>query len=258
MNVIILCAGYATRMYPLTENFPKSLLPVAGKPVIDYLMEQLSVLEKIEGIHLVTNAIFYDSFEEWSKPWLEILEKKNIKLWLYDDGSTSNENRLGAAADLEFVLEKIAVNSPFLVVAGDNIFLFEIASFWEKFLEKNCHCVMALPENDPDKLKKTGVLELDEKNRIIKLHEKPKNPPSEFTCPPIYFFQPSAKKYLQKYLNDDEAKDAPGYFVNYLSQKEEVKAFVTDASRLDIGSIESYHAADEFIITQKSQGRNNI
>jgi len=253
MNAIILCAGYATRMYPLTENFPKSLLPVAGKPVIDYLMEQLLALEKIEGIHLVTNAIFYDFFEEWSEHWQKFLEKKNVSLQLYDDGSTSNENRLGAAADLDLVLEKLTINSPFFVVAGDNIFLFKTAFFWEKFLEKNCHYVMALPETDPDKLRKTGVLELDENNRIIKLHEKPENPPSELTCPPLYFFQPSAKKHLQEYLHDDEAKDAPGHFVNYLCQKEEVKAFVTEASRLDIGSIESYHAAEEKMSKFKAQ-----
>ena len=249
MNIIILCTGYATRMYPLTKEFPKSLLHVADKPVIDYLMEQFSDFENIDKIHVVTNSVFFDVFNEWSKTWQDKLKTKDIELQVYDDRSSTNENRLGATGALELVLEKINIDSPFLVVAGDNIFQFEIASFWKQFLEKDCHCVMGLPETDLSKLRKTGVIELGENNKIIKMHEKPENPPSELTCPPLYFFQPSAKKHLQEYLKSEGAKDAPGYFLNYLCQKEEVQAFVTDSSRLDIGSIESYKAADELMRT---------
>ena len=244
MIAAILCAGYATRMYPLTEDFPKPLLPVAGKPVIDYLFDQLQTLPSIESTHVVTNAKFFSHFQNHQTRWEDWLQ---IPIKLYNDGSTNNSNRLGAAADLQLILKHAKPSAPLLVSAGDNIYRFHLAPVVNRFLKQNRHMIVALPENEQHKLQKTGVLELGADNQVLKLHEKPKKPPSNWFCPPLYFLQPSAAQILEKYLQSSENHDAPGHFLAYLCQCERVMAITQKAQRLDIGDIESYHRADDLL-----------
>jgi glucose-1-phosphate thymidylyltransferase len=249
---VLLCAGYATRMYPLTADFPKPLLPVAGKPVIDYLMEQIIDLSEIKRIHVVTNAKFVEHFNAWQAKWRSAMASKKITLDIHNDGSTDNANRLGAAADLRFVFKQIAEPSKVLVSGGDNIFRFRLEPLWRDFLIGPRHYVVALPETNANQLIKTGVLALGKENRVLRLHEKPKHPVSRWFCPPLYFLQPTVWPRLDEFLQTSKNDDAPGYFIDFLSRKEKVYAFKVNASRLDIGSIDSYREAQEALIKQQT------
>lgn len=239
MIAVLLCAGYATRMYPLTEHFPKPLLPVAGTPVLEYLLAQLLRLDGLQRIHIVTNHRFISHFEQWQRA-----HSSPLPLILHDDGSTSNHNRRGALADLMLALNAEPQPCRTVVAAGDNIFLFDLAPLWHTFLAHHDHAVAALHEPDTDKLRHTGVLELTGDNRVVRLHEKPADPPTHYACPPLYFFQPSLWPRLAAFLNDPQNnRDAPGYFIDYLCHHEPVRALNTNGTRLDIGSLASYHAA---------------
>jgi len=247
MIAILLCAGYATRMGALTENFPKSLLEVAslldvaGKPVIDYLMDQIVTFPGLDSVHVVTNDKYYEHFNKWQKDWNSQL---NIKL--YNDGSTTNENRLGSIRDLQYVLNRVEPQKVF-VSASDNIFRFDLSPFWKVFENNKHHYVIALHETNKEKLKRTGVLELDNYNLVKRLHEKPKNPQFEWACPPAYFYQASAFPLLDEYIKLKDKHDAPGHFVDFLCQKEKVYAFKLNASRLDIGDLETYKEANKIL-----------
>jgi len=227
-------------MYPLTADFPKPLLPVAGKPVIDYLVEQIIDLPEVTHIHVVTNAKFIEHFKDWKIKWRSKMASKKVTLDIHNDGSTDNANRLGAAADLRFVLKQIDEPAKVLVAGGDNIFLFRLEPLWQDFLKGQRHYVIALPETDKSRLVKTGVLALGKDNRVLRLNEKPKHPASKWFCPPLYFLQPTARPKLDEFLRTPKSNDAPGYFIDFLSRKEKVYAFKLNASRLDIGSIDSY------------------
>jgi len=247
MIAVILCAGFATRMYPLTENLPKPLLTIADRPVIDYLMDQMADLPQVQAIHIVSNAKFIDHFLNWQSGLAAGGAADTTTVRIHNDGATANEHRLGAAADLQLALKTMARPSRVLVSAGDNIYRFSIKPLWEKFLQSDHHHVVALPETDGQKLKRTGVLELGESDRVWRLHEKPQSPPSTWTCPPLYFFQASVGQQLDAFLETSENRDAPGYFIDYLCRREPVHAFRLNSTRLDIGSIDTYQQADRIL-----------
>ena len=247
MMAVILCAGFATRMYPLTRDFPKPLLPVADRPVINYLLDQLVEIPQLHAVHIVSNDRFFPHFEKWREDYLKSEPAKILPIEIYNDGADANESRLGAAADLQLVLKHIPDNSRILVSAGDNIYRFSINSLCQQFLQSRHHYVVALPEMDESKLKKTGVLELDAQDRVIRQHEKPDRPQSTWSCPPLYFLQASARSRLEAFLNSSPNSDAPGYFIDYLCQTELVYAFKLSASRLDIGSMDTYREADRIM-----------
>ena len=247
MIAILLGAGYATRMYPLTQNFPKSLLPVADKPVIDYLMEQLMHFPGLDEIHLVTNSKYVASFETWKRTWSAGLKQKKIRFSLHNDGSSTNKNRLGAVADLRFVCRRISRPAKMLVAATDIIFRFPLLPLWQQFIKSNHHHIIALPENDQARLKRTGVLEFKGNNRVSRVHEKPEEPPSARACPALYFLQPPAHKRMDEFMGTADNPDELGYFIDFLCQKEIVYAFKLNSSRLDIGNLEAYREADKLL-----------
>ena len=235
------------RMYPLSETFPTPLLPVAGVPVIDYLVEHLLRCSGVQRIHLVPNHRFIAYFEQW-----RAARACPLPLVLHDDGSTANDNRRGALADLMLALRAEKAPCPVIAAAGDNIFRFDLAAMWRVFLTGADHCVVALHEPDTDKLRRTGVLELAGGDVVTRLHEKPAQPPTQSACPPLYFFQPDAWRWLEEFLADPRNnRDAPGYFIDYLCRRACVRALHTQGTRLDIGSIESYRAADAALQQRK-------
>jgi glucose-1-phosphate thymidylyltransferase len=244
MIAILLCAGFATRMYPLTKNFPKQLLPVAGRPALDYLMEQISGLPRMEAINLVTNARFVEHFAQWKNKWQTDIKRHGISLRICNDGATDNDNRLGAVADLALVLNSLTVVDGALVAAGDNIFRFSLNPLWQKFLDNDKNYIVAIPEDDPNRLRSTGVIELGRDNRVLKFYEKPASPPSLWLCPALYFLKPSALRLVDEYLRIPDAQDAPGYFVSYLVDREPVYAIRVNSKAMDIGTIESYEEAN--------------
>ena len=167
-----------------------------------------------------------------------------ITVKIHNDGAMDNESRLGAAGDLQLVLNVIGRPGKALVSGGDNIYQFSIKPLWEKLFSNRNHHVVALAESNREKLKKTGILEIGENHRVLRLHEKPDVPPSTWFCPPLYFFQPSLWPMLDRFLQTSGNHDAPGHFIDYLCRRETVEAIRVNGTRLDIGSVESYHAAN--------------
>ncbi len=244
MIAILLCAGFATRMYPMTRDFPKPLLPVADKPVLDYLMDQIIDLEGLREIHLVSNTRFFKHFDNWRSGWQTVLQAKKIQFKFHNDGVTESENRLGAVGDLHFVMKRLSPSKRYLVSAGDNIYRFRLKPLWKHFLKRKAHYIIGLPETDHARLQKTGVLTLNNRDRVLRLHEKPRNPASTWCCPPLYFLQKSARQTLEDYVQVSNRYDASGSFINFLSRQEAVFAFKPAGGRLDIGSRETYREAD--------------
>jgi glucose-1-phosphate thymidylyltransferase len=245
MNAVLLCAGFATRMYPLTKDFPKPLLPVAGRPVLDYLLEQVVGCAGISAVHLVSNARFAGHFERWRTEHLERGSFGSLAIEIYDDGATHNEERLGAAGDLALALKFIGSPDKIMVSGGDNIYQFALAPLWRRFLQGSEHRVVALVEDKLENLQRTGVLEFGAEEQLLRLHEKPGEPPSHWVCPPLYFFQPSVWGELERFLESSANHDAPGYFIDFLCRTSLVKGFQLAERRLDIGSIETYEQADQ-------------
>jgi glucose-1-phosphate thymidylyltransferase len=250
MIAILLCAGFATRMYPLTKNFPKPLLKVGGRPVLDYLMDQLLVLPEMESIHVVTNGLFYKNFHEWQARWKKISREYDIDIHLYNDGATSNENRLGAVKDLALAVKSLKTIAPAIIAAGDNIFRFSLKPVAQEFISSGRNIVIALQEIDHGKKKQKGLLEIGPDNRVLRFYEKHLEARSGWACPPIYFLQLSALGYIEEYAARPDAGDSPGYFMEYLVNKGPVYTVKVNGNRLDVGTIESYEAAEKILTNE--------
>ena len=248
MIVILLCAGFATRMRPLTRNFPKPLLKVGGKPVLDYLMEQIAPLPGLQTVHLVSNSRYYDHFMAWSLNWRAALKERGLEIILHDDGARDNASRLGALGDMLFVRGRLGRDPKAMIAAGDNVFRFSLAPMWERFrAAKRESFVVGVHETDKAKLRRTGVLSLDDDSRVLDMAEKPDEPCSSWGCPPLYFYQPWVWPLLEDYLKDNPDSDSPGSFVGSLCSCTPLFALKTRGARLDIGNMETYCQADELL-----------
>ena len=162
MKCIFLCAGYATRLFPLTENFPKALLKVGGRALLDYILDEVNSLDEVDEIYLVTNAKYTPHFESWAK------EKNNIKpITVINDGTYTNDDRLGAIGDINFTIEKCNINDDVLIIAGDNLFTFKLREFIDFYKAKNAPSVCVREETDINLLKRVGVAVLDDSNKIL-------------------------------------------------------------------------------------------
>jgi glucose-1-phosphate thymidylyltransferase len=236
---ILLCAGFATRLYPLTRDYPKHLLPVAGKPVIDYLVEQITEFKDLDGIHVVTNALFFDHFEDWKKKW-----SGQVVITIHNDGITSNNNRLGPSGDLQFVLKRMPQPSCVMVAGADNIFRFRLEPLWEHFRTSHHHYIIGLSESNKKVLRKTGVPIIGKNDRVLRLYEKPENPMTPWAVPQLYFFQPSVWQRMNEFHRDGLRRGEKDHFIDYLCQLEQLHIFKKYGSRFDIGSADSYYAAD--------------
>ena len=231
MTGIILAAGYATRMYPLTLNFPKPLLEVGGKKIIDHLLED-GERSGIERFIVVSNHKFISLFREWAEG------KENVMV--LDDGSVDNEHRIGAVKDIEFAIEKAGINDDTLILAGDNVLDFSLSSFIEYGKKKGTSCIMRHREPDKARLSKTGVVTIDQSDLVLSMEEKPKEPKSEWAVPPFYYYVKEDLPLIKEGIENGCGTDAPGSFVSYLAEKRPVHAFLMPGKRFDVGSIEGY------------------
>lgn len=243
MIAIILCAGFATRMHPLTEDHPKPLLELGGKPVLDHLTEQIMEFRGLESIYVVTNNRFFPVFLKWAEEREKKIAGRGVSLHIYNDGANEPAERLGASGDLAFVLNSINKVDGALVAAADNIFTFSLKPYWERFISGDKSYVLAVRAADTEKLKRTGVLELGEGNRVTAFHEKPERPPSEYACPALYFLKSEALALIDEYLSTPEAADDIGLFISYLAERSGLYAHVVEGETIDIGTIESYENA---------------
>lgn len=231
MTGIILAAGYATRMYPLTLNFPKPLLEVGGKKIIDHLLED-GERSGIERFIVVSNHKFISLFREWAEG------KDNVMV--LDDGSVDNEHRIGAVKDIEFAIEKAGINDDTLILAGDNVLDFSLSSFIEYGKKKGTSCIMRHREPDKTRLRKTGVVVIDQSDLVLSMEEKPKEPKSEWAVPPFYYYVKEDLPLIKEGIENGCGTDAPGSFVSYLAERRPVHAFLMPGKRFDVGSIEGY------------------
>ena len=231
MTGIILAAGYATRMYPLTLNFPKPLLEVGGKKIIDHLLED-GERSGVERFVVVSNHKFISLFREWAEG------KDNVMV--LDDGSVDNEHRIGAVKDIEFAIEKAGINDDTLILAGDNVLDFSLSSFIEYGKAKGTSCIMRHRETDRARLRKTGVVTIDQDDLVLSMEEKPKEPKSEWAVPPFYYYVKEDLPLIKEGIENGCGTDAPGSFVSYLAERRPVHAFLMPGKRFDVGSIEGY------------------
>lgn len=235
MKVVVLAAGYATRLYPLTENFPKPLLEVNGKSILDYLIEDLDKNPDVNEHIIISNAKFAHIFEDWAKK-----SKYTKPITVLNDGTYSNETRLGAVRDILFAIEKCNINEDIFVLAGDNLVDFSLNVFLEFAKEKATSCVIVNYEEKLEELQKCGVMVPDENMKIISMEEKPKEPKSNWCVGPFYYYPASDLKWIKKGIEDGCAVDAPGSFVCYLCEKIPVYAWEMPGTRFDIGGFDSY------------------
>lgn len=232
MKCLILAAGYATRLYPLTENFPKPLLKVGEKTIIDWLIDDLRTAGKIDEFVIISNHKFAHHFEEWAK-------EKEYKITVVDDGTSTNETRLGAVKDIEFAINKLKLDDDLMILAGDNVLDFSLVKFLDFCLEKKASCVMRYFEPKKETLPKRGVLEPDG-DRVVSMEEKPANPKTQWCCPPFYFYAKDDSHKISEAIADGCGVDAPGSFIAWLCKKSPVYAMEMPGSRYDIGNLESY------------------
>lgn len=247
---LLLAAGYGTRMGELGARTPKALLEVGGRPVVDHLLERLAELPGLGPLHLVTNARHHRAFAAWAD---RRGEAPPGRVTVHDDGTDSPESRLGAVGDLDFVLKRAEAEGGALVAACDNVLRFSLRPFWDAF-RGGGSWVLALGETDPEKLRRTGVLELDDGGRLLALHEKPAAPPSTWACPPLYLLDAAALAAVGPYLAAGGSSDEIGRFVAFLAARLPVHALRTAGERLDVGSPESWRRADEVL---RAGGRSN-
>ena len=237
MKCLILAAGYATRLYPLTENFPKPLLEVQGKTILDWLIEDIEKSGLIDEYVVISNHKFAEHFEKWA-------DGKD-KITVVDDGTDSNETRLGAVKDIQYAIDKHNLDDDMLVIAGDNLLDFSLTTFIEYAKDKKASCIMRYFESSEERLHKCGVVTIDDLDKILNMVEKPAEPESHWCCPPFYFYTREDAKLIQKGIDAGCGTDAPGSYIAWLSTQVPVYAMEMPGKRYDIGNLESYRKVQE-------------
>ena len=237
MKCLILAAGYATRLYPLTENFPKPLLKVGKKSILDWLVDDLVDTTDIDEFVVISNHKFSEYFENWKN---SKQKTRCYEITVLDDGTSTNETRLGAVRDILLTVEKLNLTDDLLVMAGDNVLDFSLSEFVRFAKEKNTSCVMCHEENDVKRQQKTAIVTVDDNNLITSYEEKPIEPKGNLAVPPFYYYRSTDVKRIQEALDDGCSYDAPGSFAAWLSTKTRLHAYYMPGKRYDIGNINSY------------------
>ena len=233
MKCLILAAGYATRLYPLTENFPKPLLKVQDKPILDWLIDDIDDSGEVDEYIVISNHKFAHHFEAWA-----VGHKQ--KITVVDDGTSTNETRLGAVRDIQFAIDSLQLTGDLLVIAGDNLLDFSLTDFISYAKEKQTSCIMRYYEPSERKLRKCGVVVTDENDLILNMEEKPEIPRSHWCCPPFYFYKANDVPLVAEGIASGCGVDAPGSFISWLCKRTAVHAMKMPGKRYDIGDIESY------------------
>lgn len=239
MKGLILAAGYGTRLYPLTLDRPKPLVKVGGKTILERLLRKLESLQTCDEVYIVTNDKFYGMIARWVRD-----RSFSFELKVINDMTTSNEDRLGAIGDINLVLGKEKPEDDVLIVAGDNLFEFDISDFVSKVSTVDKFGVALYDVKDGKLAQKYGIVSLDEKSHILDFQEKPLSPKSTLASTGIYFFPKAKLLMLDDYMQTGLAKDAPGNFVKWLSENEKVYGYVFDQGWYDIGDKNSLERAD--------------
>jgi glucose-1-phosphate thymidylyltransferase len=241
VNALVLAAGYATRLYPLTETVAKPLLPVGGRPMIDHLLDRIFEVDEIDVVHVVTNHKFADSFVRWADEHNAAGRRVDV----HDDGTTSEDDKLGAIGDIRFVLERVDLDDDLLVVAGDNLFDFSLADYAEWWHSKGDASSVALYDvGDLELVRKYAAVELDSDDRLVGFVEKPEHPATTLVATATYLFGRSHVPLVDRYLAEGNSPDQPGRFVAWLVPRVPVYGYRFAGEWRDIGDAEQLLEAD--------------
>jgi glucose-1-phosphate thymidylyltransferase len=236
MKAIILAAGYATRLRPLTDRIAKPLLPVAGRPMLDWILDRIDEVDDVDEIHVVTNARYAPSFEAW---------RPSDAVTIHDDGTTTNDDRLGAIGDVRFVVERAGIDDDLLVIAGDNLFDFQLSRFVEFWRGKGEASAVALYDvGDRELVKRFGVVDVDTGDRITAFVEKPDDPPSTLAATASYIYHRAHVPLVERYLAEGNSPDQPGRFIAWLHERVPVYGYRFEGEWFDIGDREQLLVAD--------------
>lgn len=242
MQVLILAAGYATRLYPLTLDKPKPLLPVAGKPMLEHIIDHLSTVKDLGEMFIVTNQKFVSHFTEWSEKYRR--EKTAFNFKVINDGSTSDADKLGAIGDIHLVITKENVTGDLVVVAGDNLFDSSLAPFVEFARAGNSPVLAVYDVGDLEQIKKYNSINLDKDGVITFFEEKPKNPTSTLTGIALYYFPANVVEMIKTYIKEGNNPDQPGRLIQWLYPRVPVRTWTVPGRWFDIGSKETLEEAD--------------
>ena len=244
MKNIVIAAGYATRLGELTKNFPKPLLKIGDSTILGRMLDDIDTIPEIDEHIIVTNHRFASIFEDWAKE-----QKYTKKITVIDDGTSTNETRLGAVRDLQFAIEKAGVNDDMLVVAADNLLFFSFKGFIDFAKEKGTPCIMCHHQPVREKLQRTGVVVLDESNKVLNMEEKPQEPKSTWAVPPFYIYKKENIDMIMHAIENGCGFDAPGNLAHYMVDNVTMHAWPMAGTgenlRFDIGSLDTYKEACE-------------
>lgn len=242
MKALILAAGYGTRLYPLTQNTPKPLLPIAGKPIIEHIIKKINKISSLDKIYIVTNEKFFSHFQVWLKNF-----GRNTNIEIINDGTTSENDRLGTIGDIHLAITRKKINDDLLVIGGDNIFTSDLDAFITFARSKaSGSSVGVFNLNDLNAVKRFGVVKLDRRSKIIAFQEKPEKPESSFVSMCLYYFPGGKLSRFPEYLTSSNHYDAMGHFIGWLSQVDEVYGCDFTDKWFDIGDKQAYYDAQMY------------
>ncbi len=248
MKVLILGAGYATRLYPLTLNQPKPLLPVAGKPMIEYVLDNVAPIGNIDRVYVVTNAKFADHFQKWADAYSS---RAKLDFTIVNDKSTDDSNKLGAIGDLHLVVTKEKIDDDLIVVAGDNLFSQSIEEFGRFCRQKNAPVLGVYDVGNLDVVTKYSSIELAPDGRIVSFEEKPKNPKSSLIGIALYYYPKATLPLIKQYIAEGNNPDQPGRLMQWLYPRLPVYTWTVPGLWFDIGSKETLDEANRIFSTKK-------
>ena len=261
MKNIVIAAGYATRLGELTKNFPKPLLKIGENTILGRMMDDIDRIPEIDEHIIITNHKFAPIFEEWAKnqgqretvkgeATPDLSPQSSGRRWkkpitIVDDGTETNETRLGAVCDLLYAMDKLGIDDDMLVVAADNLLFFSFQEFVDFAKEKQTSCIMCHEQPSIEKLQRTGVVVLDENHRVLGMEEKPQVPKSHWAVPPFYIYLKKDLELVRRSVENGCGKDAPGNLAHYMVEHTTMHAWPMSAGRFDIGSLDTYYEAVE-------------
>lgn len=240
MKAIILAAGYATRLYPLTIDKPKALLPINDKPILNYIVNEIETIDEIDELIIVSNTKFYDNFVNWQNEF-----ETRLKITVLDDKTTDDTNKLGAIGDIQFAIDNLNIDDDVLIMAGDNIFTFSLKDYYNSFCENNLDMILVKDLGDSPDLTRMANVVTDKNHIVTNLVEKPPVPVSSLAAFAAYIYKRETVPMIKDYLSQGNNPDAPGFFPAWLHKQKDVYAYAFDGECYDIGTPESYKEVDE-------------
>jgi len=240
MKNIVIAAGYATRLGELTKNFPKPLLKIGENTILGRMLDDIDQIPDVDEHIIITNHKFAAIFEQWAAG---LNYRKPVTI--VDDGTETNDTRLGAVCDLLFAMDKLSIDDDLLVVAADNLLFFSFQEFVDFAREKHTSCIMCHEQPSIEKLQRTGVVELDDSMRVLGMEEKPEVPKSHWAVPPFYIYLKHDLDLVRHSVENGCGRDAPGNLAHYMVDHTTMHAWPMTAGRFDIGSLDTYYEAVE-------------